>query len=470
MDERYQSYNVEMVEVTGGRFWAPYGGPADEMYRQRPPIDLADRRLRALAQHPSPAYMRVSSTWANDTYLPGKDETRAAPPQGYRQLLTRDQWRGVVGFSNAVDAPLVLSFAVSTGTRDRAGRWLPGQAQRIADLTAEAGGRIQAAEFFNEPNVPGAVPTMPKDYDADDYAADFRVFRDWARKSLPQMQILGPGGVGEGSLTKDIPVNVLGGRMVPSADMLAANAGGVDAVSYHFYGSGPQRCAALSSGPDVMDEALAPQWLDKTLVDFDFYSALRDKHEPGKPMWLTETAQAACGGSPWAATFLDSFRYLNQLGLLAQRGVQVVMHNTLAASDYALIDQDTLAPRPNYWAAVLWRKLMDRTVLAAPATSAPGLRLYAHCLRGAPGGVALLALNTGDSPQPLATGQSAEAWVMTAAAPDAKAVQVNGREPSLDATGKLRALDAVTTPAELQLPPRSIAFVAASQAANPACR
>lgn len=138
------------------------------------------------------------------------------------------------------------------------------------------------------------------------------------------------------------------------------------------------------------------------------------------------------------------------------------MHNTLAASDYALIDQDTLAPRPNYWAAVLWRKLMDRTVLAAPATSAPGLRLYAHCLRGAPGGVALLALNTGDSPQPLATGQSAEAWVMTAAAPDAKAVQVNGREPSLDATGKLRALDAVTTPAELQSPPRSIAFVAAS--------
>ena len=25
VDERYQSYNVEMVEVTGGRFWKPYG-------------------------------------------------------------------------------------------------------------------------------------------------------------------------------------------------------------------------------------------------------------------------------------------------------------------------------------------------------------------------------------------------------------------------------------------------------------
>ena len=50
VDERFQSYNIEMVEVTGGRFWAPYGGPADERYRQRPPIDLSDPRLIALAR------------------------------------------------------------------------------------------------------------------------------------------------------------------------------------------------------------------------------------------------------------------------------------------------------------------------------------------------------------------------------------------------------------------------------------
>src|ERR1700710_1104668 len=28
IDERFQSYNVEMVEVTGGRFWKPYGASA----------------------------------------------------------------------------------------------------------------------------------------------------------------------------------------------------------------------------------------------------------------------------------------------------------------------------------------------------------------------------------------------------------------------------------------------------------
>jgi heparanase len=25
IDERFQSYNIEMVEVTGGHFWRPYG-------------------------------------------------------------------------------------------------------------------------------------------------------------------------------------------------------------------------------------------------------------------------------------------------------------------------------------------------------------------------------------------------------------------------------------------------------------
>ena len=40
-------------------------------------------------------------------------------------------------------------------------------------------------------------------------------------------------------------------------------------------------------------------------------------------MWLTETAEAACGGNPWASTFLDTFRYLDQLGRLAKAGVKM---------------------------------------------------------------------------------------------------------------------------------------------------
>ena len=64
VDERFQSYNVEMLEVTGGRFWKPYNAPASpppppgsspvgevgaDRYAYRPPKDLGNHRLRALA-------------------------------------------------------------------------------------------------------------------------------------------------------------------------------------------------------------------------------------------------------------------------------------------------------------------------------------------------------------------------------------------------------------------------------------
>lgn len=65
-------------------------------------------------------------------------------------------------------------------------------------------------------------------------------------------------------------------------------------------------------------------WLSKTEIGLSHYQGLRDKFNPGIPIWLTETAESACGGNPWAATYLDCFRYLEQLGRLAKKGVQVV--------------------------------------------------------------------------------------------------------------------------------------------------
>jgi hypothetical protein len=29
VDERFQSYNIEMLEVTGGNFWKAYGNPTN---------------------------------------------------------------------------------------------------------------------------------------------------------------------------------------------------------------------------------------------------------------------------------------------------------------------------------------------------------------------------------------------------------------------------------------------------------
>jgi len=71
----------------------------------------------------------------------------------------------------------------------------------------------------------------------------------------------------------------------------------------------------------------------------------------------------------------------------------VIFHNIFASSEYGLLDQTTFAPRPNYWAASLWRKLMGTTVLDSGVPIREGLHVYAHSLRGHPGGGALLVIN-----------------------------------------------------------------------------
>jgi hypothetical protein len=479
VDERFQSFNIEMVEVTGGRFWRPYGKEVDALlkapaagpvgmdpalFQQRPPIDLRNARLRKLAAALGPAYVRVSGTWANTTYFQDADE---APPAGFNGMLTRGEWKGVVEFARAVDARIVTSFATSSGTRDEAGVWTAGQARQLVAYTRELGGSIAAAEFMNEPTF-AEIGGAPQGYDAAAFARDIEVFRAFARQAAPEMKILGPGSVGEGiSLA---PAGMVKGQL-KTEDLLRAAGAYFDAFSYHFYGAVSRRCASAASGT-TPEAALTGEWLGRTERVEEFYAGLRDRFAPGKPLWVTETADAACGGNPWGATFLDSFRYLDQLGRLARKGVQVVAHNTLASSDYGLLDENTLTPRPNYWAALVWRKLMGAAVLDAGASPAPALHLYAHCLRGQPGGVALLAINTDrTAAQALDVPTEWERYTLTARNLQDERVELNGNELRLGGDDELPALRGVAMQAgRVTLAPASITFLAIAKAGNGGCR
>ena len=483
VDERFQSFNVEMVEVTGGRFWAPYSKSNDAApdaapaaglsapaidpaaFRNRPPIDLASPRLRKLAAALGPAFVRISGTWANSTYFHDSDAPApATPPPGFGGVLTRAQWRGVVEFAHAANAKVVTSFAISDGVRDANGVWTSDQARKVLSFTNAAGGSIAAAELFNEPNL-AAMGGAPKGYDAAAYGRDFAVFLAFARKTAPDMAILGPGSLGE--------AGAMGGVGLKTQDLLSAAGRGVDAFSYHFYGAVSKRCAVMAAALQITPEAaLSEDWLSRTDRDQAFYAALRDRFEPGKPLWLTETAETACGGNPWAASFIDSFRYLDQLGRLAKRGVRVVAHNTLAASDYGLIDEATLLPRPNYWSALLWRKLMGNTVLNAGTSPVPAVHLYAHCLRDQPGGVALLAINADrDAAHDVVTPIPSGRYTLTAKDLMETSVELNGAALKLGVHDALPEMKSKPAPAgPVTLAPASITFLAFPNSGNASCR
>lgn len=124
--------------------------------------------------------MRASGTWANTVYFHDSDTPApASPPQSFKGILTRSQWRNVIDFARAVNAWITTSFAISGGVRDAAGVWTPDQAQKWLAYTKTIGGEIAAAEFFNEPTMPeyGGAPTG---YSAADQARDFAAFREFA--------------------------------------------------------------------------------------------------------------------------------------------------------------------------------------------------------------------------------------------------------------------------------------------------
>jgi len=326
VDPRYQSFNIEMCEVVGGKFWIPYEiqdtmkgkrkGGFDALKRKMPPIDLTGNKVKMLTTALGPMYIRVSGTWANTIYFQNNDEQELTEtPNGYENVLTRYEWKGVVDFCNATNAKLVTSFAICDGMRDKVGNWTPTQMKPLIDYTKSIVGEIAAAEMFNEPSHANYGGAPKKKYNATYFAKDFAAFKAFAKSAAPEMKILGPGSTGEKDL---LPIE---DEMSTDSLFLVTQKPDFDIFSYHYYGGVSKRCF----GNLTPEFALSREWLSKTELGLKYYEEARDKYQPNKDIWLTETAEAACGGNPWASTYVDCFRYLEQLGRLAKKNVKIVM-------------------------------------------------------------------------------------------------------------------------------------------------
>jgi hypothetical protein len=463
VDERYQSVNVEMCEVVGGDFWVPYSQIDTAKVRALgfaglkqsiPSINLYDEKLRTLSKALGPMYIRVSGTWANTTYFQDNDEPKLEEaPEGYENVLTRAEWKGVIDFCKAMDARLVTSFAISNGMRDANGNWTAAQAGPLLAYTKSIGGEIYAAEMFNEPSH-ASHGGVPEGYDAAQYAEDFVAFKEFVSEAAPDMKIMGPGSTGEGGIMPGID-----STMTTDQLLTASPAPEFDIFSYHYYGGVSQRCR----GQLTPENALTDDWLSKTEEGLAYYEEARDQYLPDAPIWLTETAEAACGGNPWAATYVDSFRYLEQLGRLAKKEVQVVMHNTLAASEYALLEQDTHNPRPNYWAALLWSKLMGKQVYDAQAL-VDGPDIFVHNLKNASNGYAVLLVNPNEAETSFQIPADALQYLLTADDMLSKEVKLNGEVLQRNPEGTLPEIQGKNVPAgEVVMPSQSIMFLTFSK-------
>jgi len=385
-------------------------------------------------------------------------------PAGYKKLLTREAWKGGLEFAKAVDAKVVTGFTVSNGVRDESGLWTPQMAEPWLAYTHSVGGNIYAAEMFNEPNM-AAYDKMLKDYDAGRFVKDFAAFKAFMKEAAPNILLAGPGDVEVGLFKEGMPGSLTAEDYLSTEPKPQFNI-----LSYHYYGALSERCAPPDSERGIRaEEALSEDWLARQDRSLERRVALRDKYAPDAMIWNTETGSAACGGTRWAPTFLDVFRNLDTNARLAKQGLDAIFTHALISGSNGVIDEKTFMPNPNYWAAMMWQRLMGNKVLdACPLTS--GLHIYAHCQRDNPNGVTVLAINLSDKPAELNVPGTVDIYALTATDLQSKTVSLNGEALTLTGNDYLPTIAPKTTQAgKVELASTSVNFIALPNAENPHC-
>lgn len=487
IDSRLISYNIEMTEITGGTFWKGYT-PAqvsgEEEFNQMTPEDLAkvgdfmdltklmevyepinlyDEHIRTMANGLGEAWVRVSGTWATQTYYDFDGTTNGTAPEGYRYVLTREQWTGVLDFIKAINGKLLISVANCTGAHNEDGTWNPEQAKLLFDFSRDYGVPISAAEFMNEPNSM-EMSGAPKGYDVDDFARDQDFFFRFVRENYPEVLLVGPCGAGDpgvkGMENKHENQLMLGCKSYGTDEMLEVCNEPADVFSYHYYNGISERGAFMGGH---WDGALAhtDEYLGEAGRFCRYYIPVRDKFAPGAQMWVTESADAACGGNTWGSTFLDVLRYANELGEFATLTDGVIFHNTFCSSDYGLLDPKAHAPRPNYWLAWLWNHFMGTTVYDVDDSAYENLHFYAQSRRDGKDGTAYVIIN--NSLTDSATVElpaAAERYTLSAAKLRSQEMLLNGKAMTYDEeNGFPEIVPEMAEAGTIELAPATVTFV-----------
>ena len=162
---------------------------------------------------------------------------------------------------------------------------------------------------------------------------------------------------------------------------------------------------------------------------------------------------------PWNE-FADGFWYLDTLGYAASQGNKIHARQSFIAKHMALVDLDSGLPRPDYWSAVLHKRLMGTRVLSASSSNDNLIRVYAHCAKSGGGNITLILLNVHGSAVDVTLNLhgAREEYHLTAPGLNSPDVYLNGNKLSLD-SGKLPPLTPVAGSGVLNMVGYSFAFV-----------
>jgi len=481
VDERLMSYNVEMTEITGGTFWKAYTPEQVAGTEQFPPIasaaemanlmqwydpiDTTNPRLIKLAKEFGPVWVRVSGTWATKTYY---DFDGTGKPEGYQSAMTRRQWENLIRFVDAVGGKLLISLANCEGLHPAQEPWNPSEAEKIFSLSKELGHPIDAVEFTNEPNIL-QITGFPVGYTAEHFRRDQDLFHKWVREHYPDTLVVGPCTIDtmgtknpEDGTKSTAGIGAAFGVTLTTDELMEGCTEKLDVFSYHYYNGISERLASMVPQMHWQpEEATSEAYLAMAGMCARNGVPLRDKYVPGGQMWVTESGDAGGGGDTWASTYLDVPRTLNELGDFATITDGVIFHNTLASSDYGFLQHGTFEPRPNYFAVLLWTRLMGQTVFDSKIPLQEGAHVFCHSRKDGKEGCVYLVINNAlDAVTSVALPKEAEIYALAGRdGMRSRVMTLNGRDLVLGEQDELPDLSGETVCGTVEVAPGSCAFI-----------
>jgi len=425
------------------------------------------KAVTSLAAALSPAFFRVGGTEADRLWYDIDDCFSADHCGGkarkFREAVSRATLDAFFTFAQSVGYRVVFGLNAVVGPRDQHGDWVPDNAAKLIAFAASNYPTTSGWwELGNEPEA--FLPFQHTYVGAAQLVKDITTLRSTLKTIAPKHKIAGIDSFGNPPFAGPDGYN-----MLPSF----INHGGgelVDAVTYHWYpllgncaGVLPSWACDELPGVATVERAISVAFND---TEEKFAHMQRLVSPTGKPLWLGEGALAAAGGRDGVSNrFASSLFYLFELGQAAITGHKVVMRQCLLGASYSLLDVNSQMPLPDYWAALLHKKLMG-TQVHRIAVSWP-LRAFAHCHPSQAGHITALLVNPTRQPRVVNFTQAegtVELHMLTAE--DEKSpltsasVRINGQHMLASKDGVIPPIPSSTMPAdqEFTLPVFSAAF------------
>uniref|UniRef100_A0A1J3HLA7 Heparanase-like protein 2 n=1 Tax=Noccaea caerulescens TaxID=107243 RepID=A0A1J3HLA7_NOCCA len=298
---------------------------------------------------------------------------------GFSQgCLYMNRWDELNRFFKATGALVTFGLNALYGRNKLSGNawggdWDHINTQDFMKYTVSKGYAIDSWEFGNELSGSGIGASVSEEL----YAKDLIVMKDVIKKvynnSRTKPLVLAPGGFYEEKWYSDL--------------LRLSGPGVLDVMTHHIYNLGP------GNDPELVNRILDPKYLSDISGKFENVNRTIQENGPWAAAWVGEAGGAFnSGGRQVSETFINSFWYLDQLGMSAKHNTKVYCRQALVGGFYGLLEKETFVPNPDYYSALLWHRLMGKGVLGVQTNASEYLRAYVHCSKGR-AGITILLIN-----------------------------------------------------------------------------